>query len=122
MIQMFVKYKILVSRAKEYVINAFAACDLGIKIYYIIDGNGMCNFEEWYLLLRHIEPDRLTPEQISEIFFTNADVIVKGEQNFSFEKFAVVCVEYGLFSEDVQNKFLSIKGNKTEVMIKVFIF
>lgn len=26
---MFVKYKILVSRAKEYVINAFAACDLG---------------------------------------------------------------------------------------------
>lgn len=49
---MFVKYKILVSRAKEYVINAFAACDL--------DGNNMCNFEEWYLLIRHIEPDRLS--------------------------------------------------------------
>lgn len=32
---MFVKYKILVSRAKEYVINAFAACDLGI-LYFII--------------------------------------------------------------------------------------
>lgn len=29
---MFVKYKILVSRAKEYVINAFAACDLGKKL------------------------------------------------------------------------------------------
>lgn len=54
MINLFVKYKILVSRAKEYVINAFAACDL--------DGNGMCNFEEWHLLIRHIEPDRLTPE------------------------------------------------------------
>lgn len=54
MIQLFVRYKILVSRAKEYVINAFAACDL--------DGNGMCNYEEWYLLIRHIEPDKLTHE------------------------------------------------------------
>ncbi|CAD8063325.1 unnamed protein product [Paramecium primaurelia] len=110
MIQMFVKYKILVSRAKEYVINAFAACDL--------DGNGMCNFEEWYLLLRHIEPDRFTNDEISEIFFTNADLLIKGEQNFSFEKFAVVCVEYGLFSEEAQNQFLQIKGTKTEIMIQ----
>ncbi|CAD8083559.1 unnamed protein product [Paramecium sonneborni] len=110
MIQMFVKYKILVSRAKEYVINAFAACDL--------DGNGMCNFEEWYLLLRHIEPDRLTNDEISEIFFANADLLIKGEQNFSFEKFAVVCVEYGLFSEEAQNQFLQIKGTKTEIMIQ----
>lgn len=60
----------------------------------------MCNFEEWFLLLRHIEPDRLSSEQISEIFFANADLLVKGEQNFSFEKFAVVCVEFGLFSEE----------------------
>ncbi|CAD8162817.1 unnamed protein product [Paramecium pentaurelia] len=110
MIQMFVKYKILVSRAKEYVINAFAACDL--------DGNGMCNFEEWYLLLRHIEPDRFTNDEISEIFFTNADLLIKAEQNFSFEKFAVVCVEYGLFSEEAQNQFLQIKGTKTEIMIQ----
>ncbi|CAD8105161.1 unnamed protein product [Paramecium primaurelia] len=108
MIQLFAKYKILVSRAKEYVINAFAACDL--------DGNGMCNFEEWFLLLRHIEPDRLSSEQISEIFFANADLLVKGEQNFSFEKFAVVCVEFGLFSEEAQNQFLQIKGQKTEIM------
>ena len=71
MMQLFVKYKILVSRAKEYVINAFAACDL--------DGNGMCNFEEFYLLIRHIEPDRLSPEQVSEIFFANADLFVEGE-------------------------------------------
>lgn len=33
---MFVKYKILVSRAKEYVINAFAACDLGNIFNYFI--------------------------------------------------------------------------------------
>jgi len=71
MIQLFVKYKILVSRAKEYVINAFAACDL--------DGNGMCNFEEFYLLIRHIEPDRFTSEDVSEIFFANADLFVEGE-------------------------------------------
>lgn len=30
MMTVFVKYRVLVSRAKEYVINAFAACDLGI--------------------------------------------------------------------------------------------
>jgi hypothetical protein len=80
MITLFVKYRILVSRAKEYVINAFAACDLGNLAHFIvIDGNGMCNFEEWYLLLRHIEPDRLTHEQVSEIFFANADLFVEGE-------------------------------------------
>ena len=71
MIKMFSSYRSLVSRAKEYVINAFAACDL--------DGNGMCNYEEWYLLLRHIEPNRLTHEQVSEIFFTNADLLEDGE-------------------------------------------
>ena len=75
-------------------------------IYVYLDGNGMCNFEEWYLLLRHIEPDRLTNDEISEIIFTNADLLIKGEQNFSIEKFAVVCVEYGLFSEEAQNQFL----------------
>ena len=89
---LFVKYRILVSRAKEYVINAFAACDL--------DGNGMCNFDEWQLLLTHIEPSRFTPAQVSEMFFATADLLVDGEQNFSFEKFAVVCVEYGLFSDE----------------------
>lgn len=44
--------------------------------------------------------------------------MVKGEQNFSFEKFAVICVEYGLFSEEAQNNFLQTKGNKTEIMIQ----
>lgn len=71
MILLFSRYRILISRAKEYVINAFAACDL--------DGNGMCNYEEWYLLLRHIEPNRLSHEQVSEIFFTNADLLEEGE-------------------------------------------
>jgi hypothetical protein len=95
MINLFAKYKILVSRAKEYVINAFAACDL--------DNNGLCNFDEWDLLLRHIEPNKFSSEQISEIFFANADMIVKGEQNFSFEKFALICVDFGLFTDEVQN-------------------
>ena len=100
MMTVFVKYRVLVSRAKEYVINAFAACDLGILKFLSLDGNGMCNFEEWYLLLRHIEPERLTHEEVSEIFFTNADIIIDGEQNFSFEKFAVICVEHNLFSDE----------------------
>jgi len=39
MIQLFIKYKVIVSKAKEHVINAFAACDLGknfnFKIFII---------------------------------------------------------------------------------------
>ena len=47
MTKLLVKYNLLVNRAKVYVINAFAACDL--------DGNGMCNLEEFLLLNKHIE-------------------------------------------------------------------
>ena len=44
--KMLSKYRHLVNKAKTYVINAFAACDL--------DGNKMCNLEEFLLLNRHI--------------------------------------------------------------------
>lgn len=39
----------MVNRAKAYVINAFAASDL--------DGNGVCNLDEFLILNRHIEVD-----------------------------------------------------------------
>ena len=43
------KYRLLVNRAKIYVINAFAASDL--------DGNNICNMDEFLLLNKNIEPD-----------------------------------------------------------------
>jgi len=47
--KMLDKYRQLVNRAKTYVINAFAASDL--------DGNGVCNLDEFLILNRHIETD-----------------------------------------------------------------
>lgn len=87
------KYRGLVNRAKDYVLSAFASCDL--------DGNDMCNFEEWVLLNRHIEKDTLVPEKLASLFFENADLDIEEEKNLSFDKFAVVCAENNLFS-DVQ--------------------
>lgn len=56
----------MINRAKTYVINAFAACDL--------DGNQMCNLSEWLLLNRHIEPDKLNDDQLIDIFMISADL------------------------------------------------
>ena len=53
-------YKVLhffrqsINKTKMYVVNAFAASDL--------DGDGMCNLEEWLILNRHIEADRYDRE------------------------------------------------------------
>ena len=85
------KNRSIINRAKDYVINAFAACDL--------DGNGMCNFEEWILLNRHIEKEKINPEKLTEIFFEYADINEDDEKNLSFEKFALVCVNLDLFSD-----------------------
>lgn len=71
MLKLLNRYRGLVNRAKEYVINAFAASDL--------DGNGMCNFEEWVLLNRHIENDTLDPTKLTSLFFDYADII-NGEE------------------------------------------
>ncbi|EAR93904.2 F-box protein (macronuclear) [Tetrahymena thermophila SB210] len=99
--RMLATYKILVNRAKQYVINAFNACDL--------DGNKKCNFNEWSLLNRHIEPDKFDDDQIIQIFEDNADIIEEdGEKNLSFDKFAVVSLEYELFSDEAQDRYLEI--------------
>lgn len=65
------KYRLIVNRAKTYVIHAFAACDL--------DGNKVCNLEEFLLLNRHIEKETYEYKRVSNIFFENADVLQDGE-------------------------------------------
>lgn len=43
-------YKLVLHRTKDYVIEAFRAADL--------DGNNVCDHNEFLLLLRHIEPSK----------------------------------------------------------------
>jgi hypothetical protein len=84
-------YKVLhffrqsVNKTKVYVMNAFAASDL--------DGNGMCNLEEWLILNRHIESDRFDLEKLTNIFNDKADLDIEAEKNLSFDRFAVLCLE-----------------------------
>ena len=80
-----------VNKAKEYIMNAFAASDL--------DGNGVCNFEEWILLNRHIEGEKNSIDELTNIYFDNADIESEGNKNMSFDKFASVSVQHNLFSE-----------------------
>lgn len=90
--KMLSKYKMLVNRAKTYVINAFDSSDL--------DGNGVCNLEEFLILNRNIEADNYNEEILTNIFNDNADVITDGEPTLTFDKFAAVCVDFNLFSEE----------------------
>lgn len=61
------KYRLIVNRAKTYVIHAFAASDL--------DGNKVCNLEEFLLLNRHIESAGYDYKAVCKMFLENADVI-----------------------------------------------
>jgi hypothetical protein len=73
------------------VINAFAAADL--------DGNGMCNLEEWLLLNNHIESSSYDEERLTVLFQDNADLEIEEEKNLSFERFALLCMEHQIFTD-----------------------
>ncbi|CAD8159644.1 unnamed protein product [Paramecium octaurelia] len=103
MIRVLTIFRNNVEKTKLYVINAFAACDL--------DGNGMCNLDEWLLLIRHIEPDKFEEEKFEEIFEDYADLVEDDEKNLSFDRFSILCMEHELFSDAQQNKFLKVKNN-----------
>ena len=80
-----------VEKTKAYVINAFAASDL--------DGNGMCNIDEWLLLNRHIEGEKYDEDKLVDAFEENADLVVEEEKNLSFETFSILCMSLELFSD-----------------------
>ena len=67
MTKMLIRYRLIVNRAKSYVIHAFAACDL--------DGNKVCNLDEFLLLNRHIESSAYDYKTVSKIFLENTDVV-----------------------------------------------
>ncbi|CAD8147679.1 unnamed protein product [Paramecium octaurelia] len=104
MIRVLTIFRNNVEKTKLYVINAFAACDL--------DGNGMCNIDEWLLLIRHIEPEKFDEEKFIDIFEEFADLVEEDEKNLSFDRFSILCMEHELFSDAQQNKFLRVKSNQ----------
>ncbi|CAD8062414.1 unnamed protein product [Paramecium sonneborni] len=103
MIRVLTIFRNNVEKTKLYVINAFAASDL--------DGNGMCNLDEWLLLIRHIEPEKFEEEKFEDIFEEYADLVEDDEKNLSFDRFSILCMEHELFSDAQQNKFLKVKSN-----------
>ena len=100
MTKILAKYRLVCNRTKQFVINAFRAADL--------DGDRMCNLREFILLYKYIEPEKFDLEFVETLFDDYADLYVDGERNFSFDKFTVICVEYNLFSDYQQDKFLMI--------------
>lgn len=85
------------------VVNAFDASDL--------DGNRMCNLDEFLLLNRHLEPEQFDEDVLTDIFNAYSDIEDEnGEKNLSFDKFSVVCYEKQLFSNDAQNIYLEIQN------------
>lgn len=90
------------NRTKTYVVNAFKAADL--------DGNKMCNLSEFVLLYRHIESDKFSEDEVIKLFEDSADIVKESEKNMSFEKFTSISVDFQLFSDAQQDKFLQIKS------------
>lgn len=98
------KYESVVNRTKQYVVDAFESCDL--------DGNKTCTVNEWVLLSRYIEPDKFDLNSCIQTFFDNANKIVSGESCMTFDRFAAVCTDNRLFSEENQSRFLGVTAEQ----------
>ena len=105
------KYRVIMNRTKQFVVNAFKAADL--------DGNKYCSLKEFSIIYRNIESEKYDFDFVEQLFAEHADVKVEGEINLSFDKFTVVCVEYGLFSDEQQDHFLGISGSSNGLREKL---
>ncbi|CAD8139028.1 unnamed protein product [Paramecium pentaurelia] len=93
-----------VQNIQTFVINAFNASDL--------DGNGMCNLEEWLTLNKYIENKKYDQIKLSSKFQENADLVCDGEKYLSFDRFSILCLELDIFSDNSQNNFLNVQNNE----------
>lgn len=82
-----------------------------------LDGNGLCNLEEFLILNRNIEAENYIEDILTSIFKENADAVVDGESNLTFDKFAVVCVDFNMFSDEAQDAFIGVR-HKKDIEIK----
>ncbi|CAD8054770.1 unnamed protein product [Paramecium sonneborni] len=93
-----------VQSIQTFVINAFNASDL--------DGNGMCNLEEWLTLNKYIENKKYDQVKLQSKFQENADLVCDGEKYLSFDRFSILCLELDIFSDNSQNNFLNVQNNE----------
>jgi len=98
------KYRLICNRTKGFVVNAFRAADL--------DGDRLCNLQEFFLLYRYIEAEKYDKEFCEHLFKSYSDGGSGKEITMSFDKFTVLCVEYQLFSDQQQDKFLIITSKE----------
>lgn len=96
------KYRQIIGNTKQFVLNAFRACDL--------DMNGYCSEDEFLLLWKHLNGDTFDRDRATKKFLDRADKESEGEMLMSFDRFCVVAAELGLFSEDRQLKFLQLSS------------
>ena len=60
----------MVAKTKEHVKHAFLACDL--------DGNGMCDQDEFRIICKYIEPNTFTEKECLQIFENEYDLKHEG--------------------------------------------
>lgn len=100
------KYRLMLLRTQDFVIHAFQAADL--------DWNQKINLNEFMTLYRHIEHSKFNFKRTLKLFEENADIITNQEKNLSFNKFTALSLDKGIFTEDAQNKYLSISNEDIE--------
>jgi len=49
-----------------------------------------------------------------KVFMDNAETNDEDEKVLPFDKFSIVCLDYGLFTDEAQNRYIGIK-NKYEI-------
>ncbi|KAL4466832.1 hypothetical protein ABPG74_010429 [Tetrahymena malaccensis] len=104
------KYRILMNKTQLFVKNAFFAADL--------DGNGRINLNEFLTLYRHIMSSRFNLMRCIKMFEEKADIITEEEKNLSFEKFTAICIDYNLFTTQIQDKYINVQ-NKEDILQKM---
>ena len=100
MMKVLSKYLLICNRTKQFVVNAFKAADL--------DANKKCNLTEFILLYKYIESEKFDLGFVKDLFNDYADILDEEEKNLSFDRFTVICVDYSLFTDYQQDKFLMI--------------
>ena len=78
----------------QFLIFSFLLC------FKDLDGDKTISFHEFYLLTKHIEKELFSEKFVMDIFEENFDIVKNEEKILSFDKFAAVCVDYLLFSNE----------------------
>ena len=107
------KYRIIVDCKKPHLINSFEGCDT--------DNNNYISVNEFVTLNRFLESERFDLKTCVEQFFKKADQMVEDEPHMTFDKFAAVCTDNDLFSNESQMHFLGVYSQETLVNLYDYV-